>query len=183
MSDAESPNRRRWRDRPDVVATQAQRINTAHGKVYVRIGMDDAGRPLEVFIDSGVSGGYANSWAEALAKTISNALQCGTPPMEIADDLLGISSGKVQTDNGDNIYSEADAVGIALVRFQHDRLASGESKPVRGDALESHARDDHELPAEGTGPIDVAPEKSHMANEGDDGQDFLFDIEGEGDIP
>lgn len=163
------------RERPDVVATQAQRIKTAHGKVYVRIGIDTAGRPIEVFIDSGVSGGYSNSWAEGLAKTISNALQEGTPPMVIADDLLGISSGKVQADNGDNIYSAPDAVGIALVRHQYGRVTpDGSGLPVRGDALDRSRVEemDHDLPAAGTGPIDVAPVD---ADEAGDLQERLVD--------
>lgn len=117
------------RDRPDVLTSETHRIETGYGYVYVCIGRDDDADPFEVFINTGDSGGYTNAWAEALAKTISNALRSGTDPEVIADDLMGVRMDKVADDNGDTIMSIPDAVGVAMKRS----IQGKQGEKVRGE--------------------------------------------------
>ncbi|HMB49749.1 MAG TPA: ribonucleoside-diphosphate reductase, adenosylcobalamin-dependent, partial [Natronoarchaeum rubrum] len=105
------------RARPDVLYGVTQRIATGYGKLYVNINEDEEGRPFELFATIGNSGGFTNSFTEALAKTISTALRSGVDPDEIADELQGIRSPKVAWDKGEQIQSIPDAVGTAMRRY------------------------------------------------------------------
>jgi len=105
------------RPRPEVLYGVTQRIETGYGKVYVNINEDDAGRPFELFATIGNSGGFTNSFTEALAKTVSTALRSGVDPEEIASELEGIRSPKVAWDKGEQIQSIPDAMGTAMRRY------------------------------------------------------------------
>jgi ribonucleoside-diphosphate reductase alpha chain len=94
-----------------------QRIETGYGKLYVNINEDERGQPFELFATIGNSGGFTNSFTEALAKTVSTALRSGVDPGEIADELQGIRSPKVAWDKGEQIQSIPDAVGTAMRRY------------------------------------------------------------------
>ena len=103
--------------RPDVLYGVTQRIDTAYGKIYVNINEDDNGEPFELFANIGDSGGFTASFTEAIAKTVSTALRCGVDAREIADELEGIRSPKVQWDKGEQINSIPDAIGTAMLRY------------------------------------------------------------------
>lgn len=117
------------RERDGTLPGTTQRIETGMGKVYFIINNDEAGDPFEIFINTGSSGGYTNSWAEALAMTASVALRSGAEPEELIDVLMGVRSPKTANDNGDVIFSIPDAAGIALKRHVEDRV----EQPVRED--------------------------------------------------
>ncbi len=102
--------------RPDSLAGVTQRIETGYGKVYVTINEDENGRPFELFANIGHSGGYTNSFTEALAKVISTALRSGVDPEEIVDELRGTRSPKIAWDKSEQIQSIPDAIGTALHR-------------------------------------------------------------------
>jgi len=105
------------RPRPDVLHGVTQRIETGYGKLYVNINEDERGQPFELFATIGNSGGFTNSFTEALAKTVSTALRSGVDPGEIADELQGIRSPKVAWDKGEQIQSIPDAIGTAMRRY------------------------------------------------------------------
>ncbi|WP_458205864.1 adenosylcobalamin-dependent ribonucleoside-diphosphate reductase [Haladaptatus sp. NG-SE-30] len=105
------------RPRPDVLHGVTQRIDTGYGKMYVNINEDENGEPFELFATIGNSGGFTNSFTEALAKVISYALRSGVDPNEIASDLQGIRSPKVAWDKGEQINSIPDAIGVAMRRY------------------------------------------------------------------
>jgi len=102
--------------RPDSLAGVTQRIETGYGKVYVTINEDKNGHPFELFANIGHSGGYTNSFTEALAKVISTALRSGVDPEEIVDELRGTRSPKLAWDKSEQIQSIPDAIGTALHR-------------------------------------------------------------------
>jgi ribonucleoside-diphosphate reductase alpha chain len=104
--------------RPDVLRGVTQRIETGYGKVYITINEDvENGRPFELFANTGMSGGFTNSFTQALAKVISTALRSGVAPREIVDEIKGIRSPKVAWDKGEQINSIPDAFGVALRRY------------------------------------------------------------------
>ena len=111
--------------RPDSLNGVTQRIETGYGKVYVTINEDENGRPFELFANIGHSGGYTNSFTEALAKVISTALRSGVDPDEIVDELQGTRSPKVAWDKGEQIQSIPDAIGTALRRYLDDEIDKG----------------------------------------------------------
>jgi len=103
--------------RPDVLHGVTQRVDTGYGKLYVNINEDKHGRAFELFANIGHSGGFTNSFTEALAKVISTALRSGVDPDEIVDELDGTRSPKVAWDKGEQIQSIPDAIGTAMRRY------------------------------------------------------------------
>ena len=81
-----------------------------------------ASASVELFANTGHSGGFTNSFTDALAKTISVALRSGVDPYEIVDKLQGIRSPKVAWDKGEQINSIPDAFGTALRRYLDDEV-------------------------------------------------------------
>ena len=127
------------KQRPDQLHGVTQRIDTGYGKLYVTINEDPAtSEPFELFANTGHSGGFTNSFTDALAKTISIALRSGVDPYEIVDKLQGIRSPKVAWDKGEQINSIPDAFGTALRRYLDDEI----DKPYpRQQTLEESADD------------------------------------------
>jgi ribonucleoside-diphosphate reductase alpha chain len=105
-----------------------QRIDTGWGRLYVGISYDEGG-PFEVFVTSGPSGSIYNSQAEAIGKLASAALRMAEDreeaAVEVAESLMGIRSDRLDYDNGDEVYSIPDAVGLALHRFNTGRMGEG----------------------------------------------------------
>jgi ribonucleoside-diphosphate reductase alpha chain len=108
---------------PDTLHGVSQRVKTGYGKLYVTINEDpETGQPFEVFANIGHSGGYTNSFTEALGKVISTALRAGVDPEEVVDELRGTRSPKVAWDKGEQINSIPDAIGTALHRYVEDEI-------------------------------------------------------------
>ncbi|MFP8888336.1 adenosylcobalamin-dependent ribonucleoside-diphosphate reductase [Natrialbaceae archaeon A-CW2] len=111
------------RERPDALHGVSQRIDTGYGKVYVTINEDpETGQPFELFANIGHSGGFTNSFTEALAKVISTSLRSGVDPDEVVDELCGTRSPKVAWDKGEQIQSIPDAIGTAMRRYLDDEI-------------------------------------------------------------
>ncbi|WP_435333515.1 adenosylcobalamin-dependent ribonucleoside-diphosphate reductase [Haloarchaeobius sp. TZWWS8] len=111
------------KERPDQLHGVTQRIDTGYGKLYVTINEDpETAEPFELFANTGHSGGFTNSFTDALAKTISIALRSGVDPNEVVDKLQGIRSPKVAWDKGEQINSIPDAFGTALRRYLDDEI-------------------------------------------------------------
>ncbi|GAA0530677.1 adenosylcobalamin-dependent ribonucleoside-diphosphate reductase [Halorubrum ejinorense] len=125
--------------RPDSLSGVTQRVETGYGKLYVTINEDENGRPFELFANIGHSGGYTNSFTEALAKVISTALRSGVDPEEIVDELQGTRSPKVAWDKGEQIQSIPDAIGTALRRYLDDDVDKGIPQQQSLDDVEGSA--------------------------------------------
>ncbi|WP_224334340.1 adenosylcobalamin-dependent ribonucleoside-diphosphate reductase [Haloprofundus halobius] len=129
------------RPRPDVLHGVTQRIDTGYGKLYVNINEDEDGEPFELFATIGNSGGFTNSFTEALAKVISYSLRSGVDPREIAADLQGIRSPKVAWDKGEQINSIPDAVGVAMRRYLDGEIEKPYPKQKSLTEIESETTD------------------------------------------
>src|SRR5690349_14323484 len=93
-AEAENPQRRAKRARPDKLRSTSTRKETPLGTMFVHVTEDDRGQPFEVFINLGKAGGSAMADAEAMGRLISLALRSGIPLMEIHKQLRGISSDR-----------------------------------------------------------------------------------------
>ncbi|WP_096389801.1 adenosylcobalamin-dependent ribonucleoside-diphosphate reductase [Halopenitus persicus] len=140
------------RPRPDSLNGVTQRIETGYGKLYVTINEDENGGPFELFANIGHSGGYTNSFTEALAKVISTALRSGVDPVEIVDELQGTRSPKVAWDKGEQIQSIPDAIGTALRRYLDDEIDKGIPQQQSLSELEENGAED--VPATGAEQTD-----------------------------
>ena len=101
MTRTKLPDRRRqW--------TQKARIG---GNVYyLAVGEYPDGSIGEVFLDAHKHGTFARGILDALARTISVALQCGTPLVEICKALRGLSYPPEGTVMGSDQVTEATSV-------------------------------------------------------------------------
>lgn len=121
------------REYPDsAFAVSSQRIETGHGYVYVNIRLDDQGRPFMIKAHTGSSGGFTNSFVEALSGVISVALKSGVNPRYIVDYLTGIRGPKLGWDNGEEVASVPAAIGIALRRYLNDNVGEGRQSEYDG---------------------------------------------------
>ena len=166
--DQESRRYAQKKPRPDQLHGVTQRIDTGYGKLYVTINEDpQTGEPFELFANTGHSGGFTNSFTDALAKTISVALRSGVDPEEIVDKLQGIRSPKVAWDKGEQINSIPDAFGTALRRYLDDEVdmsypdqatleeTAGESQPHEPGAPEPETDGAGVVPGQDATSIEV----------------------------
>ncbi|RKD94646.1 adenosylcobalamin-dependent ribonucleoside-diphosphate reductase [Halopiger aswanensis] len=159
------------RERPDALQGVSQRIDTGYGKVYVTINEDpETGQPFELFANIGHSGGFTNSFTEALAKVISTSLRSGVDPEEIVDELCGTRSPKVAWDKGEQIQSIPDAIGTAMRRYLEDEI----DKPYPTQAtLEESTDADAEATYDGPKTDGGAAAKSGSSADDDATQDLI----------
>ncbi|GGL51633.1 adenosylcobalamin-dependent ribonucleoside-diphosphate reductase [Halocalculus aciditolerans] len=178
------------RPRPDTLHGVSQRVKTGYGKLYVTINEDpETGEPFELFANIGHSGGYTNSFTEALAKTISTALRSGVDPEEIVDELKGTRSPKVAWDRGEQINSIPDAIGTALERYVNDEV----DKPVPRQQNLTELADDETPPAtaeeaDATASTSAAHETdggaaAQSGGQGQDDTDATQDLIDAGELP
>ena len=164
------------RPRPDVLYGVTQRIATGYGKLYVNINEDDDGRPFELFATIGNSGGFTNSFTEALAKTVSTALRSGVDPEEIASELEGIRSPKVAWDKGEQIQSIPDAIGTAMRRYLDEEIDRAYPQQRNLDEIaEEELVEEAEASAEGAESPDTSTDGGAAAAERVDATRSLID--------
>jgi len=124
------------RERPEYIAGTTQKINTGYGNIYVTINEDDDGL-FEVFAQIGSSGGFVQSFTEAVTRLTSICLRSNIPPKEVIDQLKGIRSPKTQIDKGTTIHSIPDAIGKAIKWHMEGKVPTVQSQlPVDNDGKE-----------------------------------------------
>ena len=162
------------RPRPDSLSGVTQRVETGYGKLYVTINEEENGRPFELFANIGHSGGYTNSFTEALAKVISTALRSGVDPEEIVDELQGTRSPKVAWDKGEQIQSIPDAIGTALRRYLDDEIDKGIPQQQSLDDVDAGVADGEAVDADvGASPTEQT-DGGAVAADADDATDALI---------
>lgn len=110
-------------ERPSKLQANVHIIETGNGKMYVTVSTHN-GRPIEIFLSMGKSGQLFNTFCEALGRTVSIALQHGTPLEAIIKTLEGINSDRPnwfrfeETDKKPTqILSIPDAIAKLLERY------------------------------------------------------------------
>jgi len=77
------------KERPKVLDSVTERVRTGCGNLYVSIGFELGGNPIEVHATLGKSGGCSESYLDALNKAISLGLQYGISGREFVEELIG----------------------------------------------------------------------------------------------
>jgi len=102
--------------------------NPIIGKMYVTVGGLN-GKPLEVFVTIGKSGGDASILSDCMARLISGWLQDGANPNRVLKHLIGmVGSTRVPWPNGGeglSIKSVPDGVGKAIRKWIGDNNDDG----------------------------------------------------------
>lgn len=160
------------RDRPNALQGTSQRIDTGYGKVYITINEDENGQPFEIFANIGSSGGFTNSFTEALAKVVSVALRSGVDPKEVYTELTDIRSPKINWDRGEEINSIPDAIGTALRRHINDEIDTPypEQSTIEEAAKEATGNH-HDL--DNDGAVETDPNREDTENDNELSQDKI----------
>ncbi|MFB6166966.1 MAG: ribonucleoside-diphosphate reductase, adenosylcobalamin-dependent, partial [Candidatus Nanohaloarchaea archaeon] len=104
------------RERPEIISGTTQKIDTGYGGMFVTINEDQDGI-FEVFLQLGKSGGYTQSFTDAIGRLVSTALRAGIDEEEVIEQLEGIRSPRVAWDNSEQILSVPDGVAKAMERY------------------------------------------------------------------
>ena len=99
-------------ERPRVMTGYTERFRTGHGNLYVTINLNDE-KPFEMFARLGKAGGCDSAQQEAICRLISLALRANINPLEIIDNLTGITCCP-NWDEGHQIMSVPDALAQCL---------------------------------------------------------------------
>jgi ribonucleoside-diphosphate reductase alpha chain len=123
---------------PDEAEGARYRLPTNLGNAYITITDDDRG-PREIFTNLGKCGSDISALSEAISRVVSTALGYGVPPVEIARQLLDITSQPVPHGGG-WVKSLPDAIGQAILKHLDKtpgevRRASGSLCPDCGSPL------------------------------------------------
>jgi ribonucleoside-diphosphate reductase alpha chain len=125
------------KSRPRTVSGQTHRVETPVGTAYVTVNMDEAGEPLEAFVNIGSSGSDVMAFAEALGRLISLALRIPSPLtqsekiQQIVDQLSGIGGSRSVGFGAARVLSLPDALAQVLNEYS----ASVEEHLHQGPAL------------------------------------------------
>ncbi|MDY6768667.1 MAG: ribonucleoside-diphosphate reductase, adenosylcobalamin-dependent, partial [Candidatus Nanohaloarchaea archaeon] len=133
------------RERPETITGTTQKIDTGYGGMFVTINEDENGI-FEVFPKLGKSGGYTQSYMDAIGRLISNALRAGVDEEVIIEQLEGIRSPRVAWDNSEQILSVPDGIAKAMKRY-----LSGEASAAQTSVTNFADREDAEA-STGSGP-------------------------------
>jgi ribonucleoside-diphosphate reductase alpha chain len=116
------------KERPKVAQGTTQEIETAYGDLFVTINNSENNGPFEVFANLGKSGGYTQSFTQALGRMTSLALRSGASGEDVIKQLDDIRSPQIAWDQGTQIHSVPDAIAEAMKR--HMKVQDGEQQTV-----------------------------------------------------
>lgn len=106
--------------RPFVVQGATYKLKTPVGTAFITINQDEAGEPMEMFINIGKAGSDVAAFAVALGRTISASLRFRSElspterAQEIAEQLSGIGGRRSVGFGANRIRSLPDAISVAL---------------------------------------------------------------------
>ena len=104
------------RVRPAAAPGITVEVETAGGKMFVTVNVDEHRRPFEVFLRIGKAGEVEYAHLEGLGRIISYCLRIGSDPEGIIDHLKGITSEPIWS-KGALIRSAEDGVAYVLHRI------------------------------------------------------------------
>lgn len=94
------------------------------GNVYTAVFKTENGKPVEVFINVGKSGGYVAGAAEVTGRLASLALKHGADLDEVAAELIGVACGTPYGVGPNAILSMFDAAGKSILEISRNKQLS-----------------------------------------------------------
>lgn len=105
------------KERPRVTESVTEGVKTGCGALYITVGFDTDGSPIEVFAALGKAGGCSHCQNEALCRCISLGLKYGVPLEEFVKELIGNECpSKNLWPEEERILSCPDGIGQVLRR-------------------------------------------------------------------
>jgi ribonucleoside-diphosphate reductase alpha chain len=95
QSDPVGPPQASRVSRPKTLSGTTHRLNTSMGTLYLTINSDEAGSPVEVFVNVGKAGSDVMAMGEAIGRLVSLGLQSGIAPATISRQLVGVGGTSV----------------------------------------------------------------------------------------
>ena len=138
--------------RPAKLLGQTFKQNTSMGTMYLTVNEDEAGIPVEVFVNVGKAGSDVMSMGEALGRLASLALQQGIAMPEVAKQLVGV--GGTSSFNPGLVH----AIGKTLDGY----VPHGE-KDVESQEEEVYAEADPPPTPETTGSDNICPDCANFS--------------------
>ena len=118
------------RQRPDVLRGHTRQIVSPLGTMYVTINEDEQGRPFEVFVALGKTGGAAMADAEAIGRLCSLALRSGISLRDVHKQLRGISSDRAVGIGPTKVLSGPDAIAQVIERYLEEKEGIQQALPI-----------------------------------------------------
>jgi len=118
------------RQRPAVLRGHTRQIESPLGTMYVTVNEDDQGRPFEVFVALGKTGGAAMADAEAIGRLISLALRFGISLRDVHKQLRGISSDRAVGLGPNKVLSGPDAIAQVIEKFLEEKEGVQQTLPI-----------------------------------------------------
>jgi ribonucleoside-diphosphate reductase alpha chain len=118
------------RERPKVLRGHTRQIESPLGTMYVTINEDDQGRPFEVFVALGKTGGAAMADAEAIGRLISLSLRSGLSLRDVHKQLRGISSDRAVGLGPSKVLSGPDAIAQVIEKFLQEKEGVQQALPI-----------------------------------------------------
>ncbi|MCZ0934022.1 MAG: vitamin B12-dependent ribonucleotide reductase [Gemmatimonadetes bacterium] len=118
------------RQRPAVLKGHTRQIESPLGTMYVTINEDDQGRPFEVFVALGKTGGAAMADAEAIGRLCSLALRSGISLRDVHKQLRGISSDRAVGLGASKVLSGPDAIAQVIERYLEEKEGIQQTLPI-----------------------------------------------------
>lgn len=109
---------------PEITA----KIEVGCGHLYISIGINEDGKPIEIFARLGKAGGCEYCHNAALGTAISIGLQYGVPIEEFSRELIGFQCPRQVNFPKDNrVLSCPDAIAKVIKRFvdENKEITSG----------------------------------------------------------
>ena len=119
--------------RPRSLPSVTTRLKTELGSLFVTVGLDEEGQPLEVFGSLGKAGSLQHGMTELACRLVSLHLRRGTPVEEIVDQCQGISEMQPWPniiEDGSTVYVRGLGDAIALVLRDHLDTQQEEVEPA-----------------------------------------------------
>ncbi len=118
------------RQRPAMLHGHTRQIESPLGTMYVTINEDDQGRPFEVFVALGKTGGAAMADAEAIGRLCSLALRSGISLRDVHKQLRGISSDRAVGLGPNKVLSGPDAIAQVIEKYLDDKEGIQQDLPI-----------------------------------------------------
>ena len=118
------------RQRPAVLKGHTRQIESPLGTMYVTINEDEQGRPFEVFVALGKTGGAAMADAEAIGRLCSLALRSGISLRDVHKQLRGISSDRAVGMGPRKVLSGPDAIAQVIERYLEEKEGIQQTLPI-----------------------------------------------------
>ena len=118
--------------RPEIITGETLKSKTPFGTMFLTINRRPNGRPYEIFVQIGKSGGDIAAMAEGYGRLMSKQLTAGATLEDVAEQLAGIGGKTTVFENGHTTVSLPDAISKTIkLHIDHRNKSNGHIDVVK----------------------------------------------------